>query len=1167
MPDDRNWAFRTTTPNPRLGTRCAKRKAENLNWGKSCTSAWLVAVGAICTLALFPVISSAQNKAESPPPIPASEQQANPEKQPEKDAPGNVAEKAPLEKKPDEKGSNEPASPPDNPETTNGDDTPRPKDAETAKPAEAGSQESWTNDNGGKEGPKPPGEQPEPPADTDVTDKTSETKVAETTASKSGEPGESGEASTTPDGNIAEAVSTTPDKPPESSTPPPVSKPPKIPAANAAENRPTGTRANNAAEAGADGDESEVAEPPEPHFSLPSPAEVAGPVEGYIAPTGEPLDTPTLEIAPERLSTDTFFQPSLDYLGRRPLPDIDIEETSEEEIARSFEESLKLIDLAQETRPDTGIKVPLPSGVMTFKASDAFEFDRRNMVLKFIGNAELVFDNIAIWADLIEVDDGAATAYAKGFVGIQEKDEILFCDEAYLNYDTKTLELFWVEGNSGGPDIEGAVFFEAERAYGSFDELIMEKVKITTCEPYCGGPTEMHMEAEKMKYKRGKSIVLYNAYFYARNQKFFYVPMFAFPLDRRQPIKQGESDLEQTYGYQRTQGWFAKFAYTYSVRYAENVKRALLGVAKLELSEKQGPGLGIRQDFLIPSLGVATVVGFYQQGWPDNPLQRVFFHPLGGGTFAGFLSGDDFHPRNNKPNFRFNLKQELNLSRSLNGSLSIERTDDVVAATNQFRSDTRNNRWNNRLTLNYGKHDTTASISGSQSITITGGFTDSRDGTQEPSSERANSNAAVRYGTKISKELKFSFSQDYSASKGSTGSQNLPADQEGTLRMGLDWTGKRDSELEGYSARLGYLEQGIDYDQDNNTTDRNRNIRKELPSLEIRLPQDLFNDGAYFNNFTINIENLVTGRRRTPESSFRAKISARGQDRTELSHSSFFNTSLSAEQYWYDDGNAQYTLQPRFNYSYNPKSWWKFGANWSMQYRQGVRLPPVQGDRKTYFNRGGINFSMSNYRSWRWELRSGYDFRDHSTSPVSSKIYWDPNRTFGITQTMTYNIRQHSFNSSQLSGYFRSPYVDENGYYNWLFKLTLNNDINDQFKATRIDLRWLKRWGNGWTSDVQGSYRDGSDLLPAVSSNFVRDYIKRIAVRKTTCCTTIECVWRTGINSFEVKVYLNALPQYPSRMDNFKILDDEWETDTFFPANQLQQDILQDMFGINQRLF
>lgn len=1139
-----------------------------MNWGKSCSSAWLVALGAIGTLALFPVISSAQNKAESPPPIPASEQQANPQKQPEKDAPGNVAEKAPLEEKPDEKGSNEPASPPDNPETTNGDDTPRPKDDETAKPAEAGSQESGTNEKGEKDDPKQPGEQPGTPADADVTDKTSETKVAETTASKSGEQGESGEASTTPDGNIAEAVSATPDEPEESPTPPLISKPPKVPGANTAENRPTGTSANNTAEAGADDAESEVAEPPEPHFSLPSPAEVAGPVEGYIAPTGEPLDTPTLEIAPERLSTDTFFQPSLDYLGRRPLPDIDIEETSEEEIARSFEESLKLIDLAQETRSDAGIKVPLPSGVMTFKASDAFEFDRRNMILKFIGNAELVFDNIAIWADLIVVDDGAATAYAKGFVGIQEKDEILFCDEAYLNYDTKTLELFWVEGNTGGPDIKGAVFFEADRAYGSFDELIMEKVKVTTCEPYCGGPTEMHMQAEKMKYKRGKSIVLYNAYFYARNQRFFYAPMFAFPLDRRQPIKQGESDLEQTYGYQRTQGWFAKFAYTYSVRYAQNVKRALLGVAKLELSEKQGPGLGIRQDFLIPSLGVTTVVGFYQQGWPDTPLKHLYFHPFGRDPDVGFLSDEHFNSGNTKkPNFSFNLKQELNLSRSLTGNLSVERTDTVVAATNQFRSDTRNNRWSNRLNLNYRKHDTSASITGSQSITITGGFTDSRDGTQEPSVERASNNAAVRYSTNLAKELKFNFSQDYTSNKGGTGSQNLPADQEGTLRMGLDWTGKRDSELEGYSARLGYLEQGIDYDQDDNTTDRNRNIRKELPSLEIRLPRDLFNDGAYFNNFTINIENLVTGRRRTPESSFRGKVSARGQDRVDFSPSSFVNTNLSAEQYWYDDGNAQYTLQPGFRYSYKPKSWWQFGAGWNMLYRQGVRLPPVQGDRKTYSNRSNFNFTMSNYRSWRWDLGSGYDFRNHSTNPVRSKFSWDPNRTFGLSQSMTYNLRQHTFSTSLLSGYFRSPYVDENGYYNWLLKLTWNHDIEHHLRTTRLDLRWLKRWGNGWTSDIQGSFRDQRDEPPDVSEVFIRDYIKRIAVRKTNCCTTIEGVWRTGINSFEVKVYLNALPQYPLREESFHTFGEKWHDDLFFPTNQLQQDILQDMFGINQRLF
>ncbi|MCH7472415.1 hypothetical protein IIA79_05630, partial [bacterium] len=307
-------------------------------------------------------------------------------------------------------------------------------------------------------------------------------------------------------------------------------------AANAAEGRPVGggveNRAEGSLERGAgtpdtglrtpdSGLGSEVAEPPVPDFTLPSPTELAGPVEGYEAP-GIKLNIVELEPLPARPPADTFVQPERHYLKDRPLPPLDVDETERERLARSIEESLKLLDLSRENRPEEGIRIPLPSGVLTFKASDAFQFDRRNGILTFTGNAEIIFGDIAIWADLIEVDDGAATAYAKGYVGVQQGDEVIYCDEAYVNYDTDTFELFYVDGNTGGPRLSGTLYFKAERAYGTFDRMILEKAEITTCAPLCGSVDEFHLSAHKVVYKSGSSIVLHDVYIYIRSHKVGY---------------------------------------------------------------------------------------------------------------------------------------------------------------------------------------------------------------------------------------------------------------------------------------------------------------------------------------------------------------------------------------------------------------------------------------------------------------------------------------------------------------------------------------------------------------------------------------------------------------------------------------------------------------------
>lgn len=1073
--------------------------------------AW-IALALACACLALTAPASAQNSVSKDAPT-KSEQPAQPN--PEDKPAQNSAEK-PAKQKPAEGGSANPAPPEDSG-----------NNAEAPAPA------------GGTVGPSLP---PAPP---------SQTAPAKTS-------------------NAAEAKPPAPAPGATSTSAPPPSDGSALPASpNAAEARPSGASAGNAAEAGHDKDGDGIAEPPEPPFTLQTSDELAGEAAGY-KPPGIELQIPGMDAVPDQLPDSEFFEPGREYLKHRPLPGLDVSETEQERIARNIEESLKQIDLTVENRPEGGIQIPLPSGLVTFKAAQAFQFDRRNRILTFTGNAEILFGDIAVWADTIEVNDSAATAYAKGYVAVQQQDEIIYADEMYLNYDTKALELFYIEGNTSGPRIRGRAYYKADRAYGTFDRLIMEKAEITTCDPFCGTTEEYHLRAHKVVFKRNTSIVLHDVFIFMRSHKIGYIPLLAFPLPRNQRFEQEQSDVAQSYGYNSAEGFFAKFAYTYSTRYVDNVQQALKGVIKLDMMTKRGAGVGIRQDFYTSIFGVTTVKAYYQQDWPQSIANGLFGRKLAN-------AGKDVE---------FNLDQELNLSRNLNGAISIDRTNRFIPSNTLAGTGTRTNTWANSFNLNYQKNKTQATLNGTQNINITGGFT-RPDGTLEPTNETNSSHAGFSFSRDLGSGLKFQFDEQFTSLKGGSGREGLPADQEGSQSMSLDWTGEAKSKLQGYQARLLYREPAIDFDHERNTTDQNVSVNKEIPSLSIALPRDLLGDGAYFNDFKLEFNNLVTGRRRDPASIFRAKVSVGGNDRISFSRSSNLNTRLNFDQFWYDDGNAQYSLRPSMDYSYETFKWLRVNAGWNMTFRQGVREPPVASDRTTYSQSASYSMEFTNQRSWRGRLSGGYNINDDRFSPISASLEWDPNKTFGLSASTTLNyaidkkkdaqgnvipgkLKRFKLSPVRVSGYTRSTYVDPDGFYNWFLAWGIDNDIEDGFNTTRLNTSYYRKYKRGWSSEIIGGYRQGSDPPIDFTGKFIRGYIKQISVRKTNCCTTFEGGWRASSHEFYLNMYLNALPQYPGLIDMYRYSTTsaegtkyDYQPQFLFPINPVINDILQDQFGFS----
>ncbi|HES58481.1 MAG TPA: hypothetical protein ENO21_03525, partial [Firmicutes bacterium] len=331
-------------------------------------------LAAVLVFALqFPLAAYAQNAGEAPSPEPGQDSTSEEEKSDDQQPAGG-------ENNPDKQA--EPV-PPDE-DTATGDSTDTAGDSADDEAESPDGEEDDT-----AEGDEPAGE----PADSGSTETAGEAgeagNIAEGSSADSGD--EAGQDSGEEDEDSAEAGEPVgpqlPDTEGTAEQQQPAPQGPTLPPAtprdepagepatqqpNAVDSRPAGTSLANTAESGVD--EQGIAIPPDPDLILPNipppPADVAGSVEDYEEP-GISLEVPGLEEVPTGNNPDAYFQPERGYLEDRPLPPLDVDETEEERISRNIEESLRLIDLAAEERPTAGIQIPLPSGVVTFKASDS----------------------------------------------------------------------------------------------------------------------------------------------------------------------------------------------------------------------------------------------------------------------------------------------------------------------------------------------------------------------------------------------------------------------------------------------------------------------------------------------------------------------------------------------------------------------------------------------------------------------------------------------------------------------------------------------------------------------------------------------------------------------------------------------------------------------------
>jgi len=748
-----------------------------------------------------------------------------------------------------------------------------------------------------------------------------------------------------------------------------------------------------------------------------------------------------------------------------------------------------------------GLTFPVEEGAMYLEAFELLEVDRNNKTAVLEGDALVVLGDLQIEADHIEINDIAKNVYLEGSVALMQGDDVIFADQGYYSYDTGMFSLVNVSGNASGQGINGAVFFKADSAKGHLGEYDLWNAWMSTCPPYCN-VYEYELRADKVKVKRDVSLTLYDVYIYIREHKVFWFPQLAVPLKRFKPMRRTESPIRQTYGYNRYEGYFAKFAYTYMNEYDDELGATLLGVALLVLTQKQGPGVGLRQDFASP-LGVTTLRGFYQRQY-QGQLDE--------------LTGVRGEPQSN---YEYELRQELRVADDLTGNAQIKRTDSVSAYG------ARNNNWYNNFNLTYQRPKGNVMLSGNQSVRISGGRPTEGGTTRETRQEIGSLNFAMTH--KFNRMTNLVVNHRINSSKRNDG---VPADLEGNFDAALSFT------RPDYSLKFQYKEQ-LDYDGDRNTTDDRQSVYNLRPGIEFRLQKSAFGKNSFIDSVTVNLDKVIDRRRYEVGEGMatRMKINTR-MSRNYSNEEWSFRPNMQFTQYLYFDGNAQWAARPSADLTYNNREWFKFNVNWSRTVQRGIQNPPVRRDKETGRQdvRGSVDFWHDPW--WKVSFNSRYDVKNRRWSHLNMKWDWYPSDDLSVISSSSYDIRNGEFRDLTTTARYYAP----SG--NWWLKATATlplQGISLQHRPlpfTRSEIVYSRKYKRGWRFGLTAEQRkSGSGPL-----------IDDLRITKRNTCTTINMGYSGLRSEFYINFFINAFPNYPAEFRGDEDAQGEWDFEFALPT-------------------
>jgi hypothetical protein len=750
---------------------------------------------------------------------------------------------------------------------------------------------------------------------------------------------------------------------------------------------------------------------------------------------------------------------------------------------------------------------PIEKNYLRFKSAESVKYEREAKLLTLTGEVVIEIEDITLSADYVQVDDGAKEIYAKGHVAIWREDDIIFGDELFINYESKYFRVTNPSGNSSGKDINGHLYFEGENLEGTFDRYVLYKARATTCEPYCA-IDEYHIKSKKIIVHPRKRIVMEHNYSYIREKKVFYWPLIVIPLQEGdREVRRGPFD--QNYGNNPTEGWFAKYAWTYSAKYKQDLPEALKGVAILEVMEKKGVNIGQRQDFYFSKIGVTSIWWEYlfsNQSAVERTtasLNPSFSYTPTNEPYRNIAQTGEVATGKKPQDYRYKLTQDIRLG-SVSGQMSMER----INRYSLFRQ--RTNTFSSGISLNRMGRSSSTSLSLNQNWS----GTTSSEGVE---SKTINTSGNFSNIYTISPKLSWNISQNYSAYKQSNGGA---ADQEGRFSSIFDYRGTK------YSSSFEWAED-IDFDDDKYLGDRIKPVNHLQPKVSLNIFKRNWQKRLpYLNDINMFLANTQSGPRNELESLVHFQLRTGISKRTQFGRKVSLTTNMNFEQNIYDDGNALYIYSPNVTYEYNPGRWMSLRLGWQKTQPEGRKSPGVFGGTATSSNNFNGNLMFTNHRDWRTTFTSGFDYKNGRWQPVRMSTNFDPNDNFGMTTEIGWDIETRSFQNARLM----TSYYADSGNWNLFTRSDFNlsrgaklpGDEGQTLKHREAiatlqgyTLGYNRRFTRGWDMQVLTEYSRSSTGYKL---------IRRLALTKVNCCTTMQFAYDAQRKEYSMQVFINAFP-------------------------------------------
>jgi len=239
------------------------------------------------------------------------------------------------------------------------------------------------------------------------------------------------------------------------------------------------------------------------------------------------------------------------------------------------------------------------SGDLVVKANSTEQIKNR---IFSMGNVEVRYKNVVLFADRIEMDTETKEVFAEGSVVIQLPNEVVKCESINFNMDTSEGELKKVLGM-----VQPSVFYEADNIQRkSENTFIFEKAKITSCsqpEP------RWNFSFGNGTFKKDDYIEMWHPVFSIKKVPIFYFPYIRYPLKK----ERATGILMPQMGVSGQKGFF------YSQGFYWAMSRNMDATVNFDYYAARGMGGGLEYRYLF-NRGTGGQVNFYYFNFKKDPL-------------------------------------------------------------------------------------------------------------------------------------------------------------------------------------------------------------------------------------------------------------------------------------------------------------------------------------------------------------------------------------------------------------------------------------------------------------------------------------------------------------------------------------------------------------------